>query len=69
MRLGGPTAHLCEVHTIFELQEAMAWATAAVMDVARAACAGRVVSVLEGGYNLDAVRDCAIAHVQTLKDH
>jgi acetoin utilization deacetylase AcuC-like enzyme len=46
-----------------------AWATAAVMDVARAVCGGRVVSVLEGGYNLDALADCAAAHVQTLKDH
>ncbi len=46
-----------------------AWATAALMDVAKSSCAGRVVSVLEGGYNLDALKDCAIAHVQTLKDH
>ena len=28
MRLGGPAAHLCEVHSNAELQEAMAWATA-----------------------------------------
>lgn len=33
MRLGGPAAHLCEVHTIFELQEAMAWATARKLDM------------------------------------
>jgi acetoin utilization deacetylase AcuC-like enzyme len=46
-----------------------AWATAALMDVARNVCGGRVVSVLEGGYNLDALADCATAHVQTLKDH
>lgn len=46
-----------------------AWATAGLMDVARKACGGRVVSVLEGGYNLDALADCATAHVQTLKDH
>lgn len=43
-----------------------AWATAALMDAAKAACGGRVVSVLEGGYNLDALKGCAIAHVQTL---
>lgn len=46
-----------------------AWATAALMDAARDACGGRVVSVLEGGYNLDALADCVTAHVQTLKDH
>ena len=46
-----------------------AWATGALMDVARQVCGGRVVSVLEGGYNLDALADCVTAHVQTLKDH
>ena len=46
-----------------------AWATAALMDVASNVCAGRVVSVLEGGYNLDALADSVTAHVQTLKDH
>ncbi len=46
-----------------------AWATAAIMDSAKSLCGGRVVSVLEGGYNLDALKSCATAHVQTLKDH
>jgi len=46
-----------------------AWATGALMDVAAKTCGGRVVSVLEGGYNLDALRESVIAHVQTLKDH
>jgi acetoin utilization deacetylase AcuC-like enzyme len=45
-----------------------AWATAALMDVAKKVCGGRVVSVLEGGYNLDALADCVTAHVETLKD-
>ncbi|MBY0511261.1 MAG: histone deacetylase family protein [Rhodospirillaceae bacterium] len=44
-----------------------AWATASLMDVARNVCGGRVVSVLEGGYNLDALADCVTAHVETLK--
>ncbi len=43
-----------------------AWATAAIMDVAKKVCGGRVVSVLEGGYNLDALADCVTAHVETL---
>jgi acetoin utilization deacetylase AcuC-like enzyme len=46
-----------------------AFATAGLMDVARAVCGARVVSVLEGGYNLEALADCATAHVQTLKEH
>jgi acetoin utilization deacetylase AcuC-like enzyme len=46
-----------------------AWATAILMDTARSVCGGRIVSVLEGGYNLDALKDCAVAHVETLKDH
>jgi acetoin utilization deacetylase AcuC-like enzyme len=45
------------------------WATAQLMNVARATAAGRVVSVLEGGYNLDALADSVTAHVETLKDH
>jgi acetoin utilization deacetylase AcuC-like enzyme len=46
-----------------------AWATAAIMDVAREVCGGRVVSALEGGYNLNALAECVVAHVETLKDH
>jgi acetoin utilization deacetylase AcuC-like enzyme len=29
-------------------------------------CPGRVVSLLEGGYDLDALAACAAAHVRTL---
>ena len=50
-------------------EDDFAWATAAIMDCARTLCGGRVVSVLEGGYNLDALKACAIAHVDTLKNH
>ncbi|MEQ9447927.1 MAG: histone deacetylase family protein, partial [Rhodospirillaceae bacterium] len=45
-----------------------AWATGAIMKVAQEVCGGRVVSALEGGYNLDALADCVTAHVETLKD-
>jgi acetoin utilization deacetylase AcuC-like enzyme len=51
------------------VEDDFAWATAALMDVAKQHCAGRVVSVLEGGYNLDALAESVTAHVQTLKDH
>ncbi|WP_312162446.1 histone deacetylase family protein [Phenylobacterium sp.] len=49
------------------LEEAdFAWATSAVMSVARAHSRGRVVSSLEGGYDLEALGRSALAHVQAL---
>ena len=43
-----------------------AWATAELMTVANARCDGRLVSTLEGGYDLNALADSAAAHVRTL---
>jgi acetoin utilization deacetylase AcuC-like enzyme len=43
-----------------------AWATRAILSVARARCGGRVVSSLEGGYDLQALGQSALAHVQAL---
>ncbi|PPR68866.1 MAG: hypothetical protein CFH02_00781, partial [Alphaproteobacteria bacterium MarineAlpha3_Bin1] len=34
--------------------------------VADECCAGKVVSLLEGGYNLDALRESVQAHVRVL---
>ncbi len=45
-----------------------AWVTRQLMDVADECCEGRVVSLLEGGYDLDALRDSTKAHVRTLMD-
>jgi acetoin utilization deacetylase AcuC-like enzyme len=42
------------------------WVTERVMEVAQQHAAGRIVSVLEGGYNLDALARSAAAHVKTL---
>ncbi|HZH27868.1 MAG TPA: histone deacetylase family protein [Azospirillaceae bacterium] len=42
------------------------WATARLCDVADRHCGGRVVSVLEGGYNLAALASSAAAHVREL---
>jgi len=41
-------------------------ATRAIMDVARARSKGRVVSSLEGGYDLEALGRSAVAHVEAL---
>jgi acetoin utilization deacetylase AcuC-like enzyme len=46
--------------------EDFAWATAELMAVARQTCGGRLVSTLEGGYDLEALADSAAAHVRTL---
>lgn len=43
-----------------------AWATAELMKLADKHCGGRVVSVLEGGYNLDALGNSVAVHVRTL---
>ena len=43
-----------------------AWATRQVMDVADRTAQGRVVSVLEGGYDLRGLADSAAAHIRQL---
>jgi acetoin utilization deacetylase AcuC-like enzyme len=45
------------------------WATEKLMDVADRHCAGRVVSTLEGGYDLDALARSAAIHVRALMVH
>ncbi|HVK42438.1 MAG TPA: histone deacetylase family protein [Phenylobacterium sp.] len=46
--------------------EDFAWATRAIVDVAQAHSSGRVVSSLEGGYDLEALGRSALAHVRAL---
>lgn len=46
--------------------EDFAWATRAICAVARARCNGKVVSTLEGGYDLEGLGRSALAHVQAL---
>jgi acetoin utilization deacetylase AcuC-like enzyme len=49
------------------LEEAdYAWATRAIVEVARKTCGGRVVSTLEGGYDLEALGRSAAAHAGAL---
>lgn len=42
------------------------WVTQALIDIANHHCKGRIISVLEGGYNLKALADSVAAHVKTL---
>jgi len=46
--------------------EDFAWATRAVLEVARRTCSGKVVSSLEGGYDLEGLGRSAVAHVKAL---
>lgn len=45
-----------------------AWLTGRICDVADATCQGRVVSCLEGGYDLNALRLSVAAHVGVLQE-
>jgi acetoin utilization deacetylase AcuC-like enzyme len=42
------------------------WATTALMEIADASASGRVVSVLEGGYDLEGLQQSVAAHVSAL---
>lgn len=46
--------------------ETFGWMTDELVAVARQHCDGRLVSVLEGGYDLDALADCVSLHVERL---
>lgn len=48
--------------------EDFAWATRAITEVARRHAKGRVVSSLEGGYDLQALGRSALAHVRALSE-
>ncbi|HEX2595634.1 MAG TPA: histone deacetylase family protein, partial [Luteimonas sp.] len=43
-----------------------AWLTAQLVAIADRRAGGRLVSLLEGGYDLDALRACSVAHVRAL---
>jgi acetoin utilization deacetylase AcuC-like enzyme len=42
------------------------WITAAIRDIAETSCDGKVVSLLEGGYDLEALATASTAHVKAL---
>jgi acetoin utilization deacetylase AcuC-like enzyme len=63
----GFDAHHADPLANLELETAdFAWATAMLREVADRHCRGRVVSTLEGGYDLDALAASAAAHVRAL---
>jgi acetoin utilization deacetylase AcuC-like enzyme len=63
----GFDAHAADPLASLRLREGdFAWVTAALCDVADARCSGRVVSLLEGGYDLPALAASTVAHVRAL---
>ncbi len=63
----GFDAHLLDPLGGMKLNDAdFAWTTAALVEVARRHCGGRLVSVLEGGYHPKAVASAGAVHVKAL---
>jgi acetoin utilization deacetylase AcuC-like enzyme len=63
----GFDAHKADPLAQLRLETAdFAWLTERLMGIADRHCGGRLVSVLEGGYDLVALAACAAAHVRTL---
>ena len=51
------------------VDEDFAWITRRLCDLAAAHCGGRVVSTLEGGYDLQGLATATAAHLKVLKEH
>jgi acetoin utilization deacetylase AcuC-like enzyme len=65
----GFDGHKADPLAELNLDEAdFAWVTRALAELAAVSCKGRVVSTLEGGYDLDALADSAAAHVRALME-
>jgi len=65
----GFDAHRADPLAGLELEEEdFAWVTARLLEAAQRHCQGRLVSVLEGGYDLRALAGSAAAHVTSLME-
>jgi acetoin utilization deacetylase AcuC-like enzyme len=63
----GFDAHARDPLGQLELQdEDYAWITAEILRIAKQCCEGKIVSLLEGGYDLEALATASRAHVQEL---
>ncbi|NPD68051.1 histone deacetylase family protein [Lichenicola cladoniae] len=66
----GFDAHRADPLAQLELEtDDFRWVTEALVAIADRRCGGRIVSVLEGGYDLDALACSAAAHVRALLRH
>ena len=65
----GFDAHVADPLASIELStEDFSWVTERLCDLADAHCGGRLVSSLEGGYDLDALAESAAAHLKVLME-
>lgn len=65
----GFDAHMRDPLASLNLNEGdFGWATRKIMEVAEISAGGRVVSVLEGGYDLEGLAGSAAAHVEALME-
>jgi acetoin utilization deacetylase AcuC-like enzyme len=63
----GFDAHMADPLAQLQLQTVdFGWMTTELMEIAGRHCGGRVVSILEGGYNLAALAASTALHVRTL---
>lgn len=58
--------HLDPVGKLSYSSQLYGWMTKQIVKVADEHCGGRIISVLEGGYNLQALRESAVEHVKAL---
>jgi acetoin utilization deacetylase AcuC-like enzyme len=64
----GFDAHRSDPLAALQLDESdFAWITGLIVDSARRFAAGRIVSALEGGYDLDALARSVAAHIEVLR--
>lgn len=63
----GFDAHRADPLANLTLESAdFAWATTELLSLAKSCCHGRLISTLEGGYDLAALAECVTAHVAAL---
>ena len=49
-------------------EEDYQWLTQQMVDIAKTCCNGKIISILEGGYNLHALADCVEGHIAVLME-
>jgi acetoin utilization deacetylase AcuC-like enzyme len=65
----GFDAHeLDDISQLMYTSELYGWMTKRLVGVANECCGGKIVSVLEGGYNLQALRESSVEHVLAMVD-
>ena len=57
---------LCQINLA---TEDFSWITKELLGVANECCDGKIVSTLEGGYDMEALSDSVAAHVRALMDY